>query len=50
MHDPYQDPQLPPGYREELDEIQEETTSMEEKLEDLTTCEHGLKYCNICDK
>ena len=32
MHDPYQDPNLPPGYREELDEIQEDTTSMEEKL------------------
>ena len=55
MHDPYQDPNLPPGYREELDEIQEDTTSMEEKLEALddTACEHGLvegDYCNICDK
>lgn len=32
-----QDKNLPPGYREELDD---------------TTCEHGLKegdFCNICD-
>ena len=43
MNDIYQDPNLPPGYREEeQDEIQEDTTSLEEKLELLESeCDKG---------
>lgn len=57
MTDRQQDPNLPPSYRENdtIDTNEEMTKLLKETgeyiaEEDDTTCEHGLKNCNICDK